>query len=70
LDAPIAMSIVAVVRPFKSNHFSEYIGPNTWNTGCANPAKDYSKRNSGRVQTSGETANLAKNEEGIRGLWG
>jgi hypothetical protein len=31
----IAMSMVAVVRPLRSNHFSEYMGPRTWKTGCA-----------------------------------
>lgn len=36
------MIIVAVVRPFKSNHFSEYIGPKTWKIGCAIPPKSYS----------------------------
>lgn len=32
---PIAISMVAVVRPLRSNHFSEYMGPRTWKTGCA-----------------------------------
>lgn len=30
----IAMAIVAVVRPLRSNHLSENIGASTWNTGC------------------------------------
>lgn len=32
---PIAMIMVAVVRPLRSNHFSEYMGPRTWKMGCA-----------------------------------
>lgn len=32
---PIAISMVAVVRPLRSNHFSEYMGPRTWKAGCA-----------------------------------
>lgn len=36
-DGPIAMIMVAVVRPLRSNHFSEYMGPRTWKMGCAIP---------------------------------
>lgn len=32
------MSIVAVVRPRRSNHFSEYPGMSTWKIGCVMPA--------------------------------
>ncbi len=34
---PMEMIIVAVVRPFKSNHLSEYFGAKIWYTGCGNP---------------------------------
>jgi len=65
------MSIVAVVRPFRLNHLSEYIGPSTWNTGCAIPANSYSVQDSEHVRAYQEVApNLTKDEEGIRGLWG
>jgi len=64
------MTIVAVVRPFRLNHLSEYIGPSTWNTGCAIPAKNYSSSDSDMCEHQGEAPNLAKDEESIRGLWG
>jgi hypothetical protein len=31
---PMEIIIVAVVRPFRSNHRSEYFGAKIWNTGC------------------------------------
>lgn len=32
-SSPIAIIIVTVVRPLRSNHVSEYLGPRTWNIG-------------------------------------
>ena len=65
------MSIVAVVRPFRLNHLSEYIGPSTWNTGCAIPENSYSVQDSERVRAYQEVApNLTKDEQNICGLWG
>ena len=36
----IAITIVAVVRPLRLNHVSEYLGPMTWYIGCAIEAKN------------------------------
>lgn len=40
-NPPMAISIVAVVRPLRSNHISEYLGPRTWNIGWDIAAKDW-----------------------------
>lgn len=51
MQVPIAMSMVAVVRPLRSNHLSEYMGPRTWNTGCATAANIFgAKKMSGGEQ--------------------
>ena len=64
------MSIVAVVRPFRLNHLSEYIGPSTWNTGCAIPENSYNVQDSKHVRAYYQEVapNLTKDKESIRGL--
>lgn len=43
-SAQIAIIMVAVVRPWRSNHVSEYLGPRTWKMGCEIEAINYPRR--------------------------
>lgn len=45
------ISMVAVVRVFKSNHSSEYLGARIWNMGCARPAKNLERQYQYRLRS-------------------